>query len=309
MQAAMNLDVLNQVFILTALMAVGVLLHKCKIITNELVRGLSLLLVNVAVPCTILSSFHFALTQTLMASALAVFGISAAIHVVLIGLAQLCFYRLPKGRRQVFIFATVFSNCGFVGFPLAQGLFGDIGVFYASIFSIPFNFLIFSYGVHLFGGLDESQSLWRKVANPPLIATMIGLVFFVATIRLPSPIAKTIINLGNMTTPLSMLIIGAMLAETKITAVFTDPQFYYLSLLKLIVAPLLVVVALAPFALDHTAAYTCIALVAMPSASLVGVFAQRYNGDTITAARCAFVTTVLSVITVPALLALHLRPL
>jgi predicted permease len=296
-------QILTQDFVLTALMLTGVGLRKLGIVTNEAARWFSLLLVNVALPCTILASFHFELTHDLLAKAATVFIISVAVHGALIALSHLCYWRFASGRRDVFIFSTVFSNCGFVGIPLIQGVFGDLGVFYVAIFTIPFNVLMFTYGMHLFRGV-ASGSIWRNLANAPLIGTLIGLALFLFSVHLPVPIAKTVTALGGLTTPLSMLIIGALLAETKPADVFKDRGLYYLSLVKLVIAPLLVLAVLAVLHTDRTIAYVCTALVAMPAASLVGVFAQRYNGDTAAAARSAFLTAVLSVITVPAILAI-----
>jgi malate permease and related proteins len=296
-------QILTQDFVLTALMLTGVGLHKLGIVTNEATRWFSLLLVNVALPCTILASFHFELTPDLATKAATVFIISVAVHGGLIALSHLCYWRFAPGRREVFVFSTVFSNCGFVGIPLIQGVFGDIGVFYVAIFTIPFNTLMFTYGVHLFRGA-AGGNIWQHLANPPLIGTLIGLALFLLSVHLPVPIAKTVTALGGLTTPLSMLIIGALLAKTKPADVFKDRGLYYLSLVKLVIAPLLVLAVLAVLHTDRTIAYVCTALVAMPAASLVGVFAQRYNGDTAAAARSAFLTTVLSVITVPAILAI-----
>jgi malate permease and related proteins len=296
-------QILTQDFILTVLMLTGVVLTRLGVITREATHWFSALLVNVALPCTIIGSFHFDPESALLTNAAIVFGISVAVHAGLIALSRSCYGRMASGRREVFVFATVFSNCGFVGIPFAQGLFGDIGVFYVSIFTIPFNVLMFTYGVSLFRGTAAGDA-WRGLANPPLIGTLIGLALFLASVHLPEPVTKTVVTLGNMTTPLSMVIIGAFLAETRLVDVLKDRGLYFLGLVKLVVAPLLLTVVLTLVPVDRTVAQVCIVLVAMPSASLVGVFAQRYGGDAEVAARGVFMTTVLSVATVPLILAL-----
>ena len=303
MASVLNPQVLDQVIVLMALMLVGAAAKRFAIITNDALRWFITLLMSIALPCTIISSFHFALTSDLAENAGLIFLVSLAAHVGLIAVSQLLYRGYPIAKRRIFVLSTAFSNCGFVGYPIAQSLFGDIGVFYASIFTIPFNILVFSYGVHQFGRSD-GISMWKAMLNPPMIATTIGILFFLTSLQLPSPVSKTMSALGAMTTPLSLLIIGAMLADTKLSSVLRNGSFYYLSFVKLLLAPLLVFIGLYFFHLDRTMVDISIALVAMPSASLIGVFAQRYNGDSETAARCAFVTTVLSVVTIPAILVL-----
>lgn len=295
-------QILTQDFVLAALMLTGVALHRLGIVTGEATRWFSALLVNVALPCTILASFHFDPSREVLLNAATVMVLSIAVHVGLIALCQLCYWRVAAGRREVFTFATVFSNCGFVGIPLVQGVFGDIGVFYVSIFTIPFNVLMFTYGVGLFRGRSVG-GFWCALLNPPLVGTVLGTALFVSSVHLPVPLAKTVAAIGGLTTPLSMLIIGVQLAETKIADVIKDRGLYFMSFVKLVMAPLLLLAVLAIAPVDRTIAYVCLILVAMPSASLVGVFAERYDGDSGAAARCAFLTTVLSVVTVPLILA------
>lgn len=213
------------------------------------------------------------------------------------------FYKFETSKKVVFTFSTIFSNCGFVGFPLVQGLFGNIGVFYTSIFTIPFNLLMFTYGTSLFSGNNDVKNIGKQLKNPPLLCTLAGIILFLLSIKLPFPILKTLESIGNMTTSLSMFIIGSMLADiTNLKDLFKDLEIYYLSLVKLIIVPILCFVLLHILSTDKMLSEICLVLVSMPTASLIGVFAENYNGNKKAASQCVFSTTILSIITMPCIL-------
>ncbi|MBP2032008.1 putative permease [Clostridium algifaecis] len=295
----MNITIINQIVILTLMIMVGVVLRKTKIVTDEVNKGLSNILMNVTLPFMILYSFNFKFSMDMLKEGITIFLYSVGIHIFLIILSKLLYFKFENSKKSVFKFATVFSNCGFVGFPLVQGMFGNIGVFYTAIFTIPFNIFMFSYGVILFTGKSDIKSIKKNLINMPLMCTALGIIIFIFSIKLPSPLLKTIESIGNMTTPISMFIIGVMLADVKLKDVFKGIDIYYLNFVKLIVAPLLVSFILKSLGSNKTLLYICAILVAMPTASLIGVFAEKYNGDKINASKCAFLTTVLSIITIP----------
>jgi len=293
-------NVFDQVAMLTLMMLVGGFLRKTGIITDTVNRGLASILINITLPFMIVFSFNFEFSAEVFERGAQIFGYSMAIHAALLGLGTVLYWRFDGPRKNVLKFATVFSNCGFMGYPVIQGLFGSIGVFYTSIYTIPFNLFIFSFGVMMFTGQRDLKSIRRSLlANPPLISTLVGIAVFVLSIPIPAAIHNTLGMVGNMTTPISMFIIGAMLADVKLGDVFKGIDVYYVSALKLIVLPALAYLVLSLWGVDRTVLYICVILVAMPTASLIGVFAEKYDGDRLLASRCAFLTTVLSMITIP----------
>lgn len=251
-------------------------------------------------PCLIIKSFNVSFSSSLMINAWTILACSFIIHTLMIGFCHVWYYKVHILKKPIFHFATVFSNCAFIGYPLTHGLFGEIGVFYTSMFLIPFNLFVFTYGVMLFTGKAGIKSLLRDLSlNIPLIATFAGILIFSLNIEIPSFCLGPLTSVGNMTTPMSMFVIGSMLADAKIRDVFTGLDIYYLSLIKLIVAPLLCYVLIRCFIDDPTLLKILVLLVAMPTASLVGIFAEKYDGNRQAASLCAFITTVLSMITIP----------
>lgn len=286
------------------MMMIGVVLRVRKIITNHINKGLSNILMNLTLPFMIIYSFNFEFSREMMKNAIMIFCYSIGIHIILIVLSKLAYFKFDDSKKKIFKFATIFSNCGFVGFPIVQGIFGNIGVFYTSIFTIPFNIFMWSYGVMLFTGESDIKSIKKNLINPALICTLLGIIIFLFSIKLPEPILSTLGSIGNMTTPISMFIVGSMLADVKLKEIFRGLDIYYLNFVKLIVAPIIVYILLRLLKVDETLLYICVIMVAMPTASLIGVFSEKYNVDKLTASKCAFLTTVLSIITIPVIMAI-----
>lgn len=298
-------EVIQQVLALMLMMAVGWGLKKKGILTNLVNRSLSDILINVTMPCLIIKSFNVSFSSSLMVNAWNILMYSFIIHALMIGFCQVWYCKVHIIKKSIFHFATVFSNCAFIGYPLTHGLFGEIGVFYTSMFLIPFNLLVFTYGVMLFTGKAGVKSLVRDlVLNIPLISTFAGILIFVLNIKIPAFCLGPLTSVGNMTTPISMFVIGSMLADAKVQDVFAGLDIYYLSLIKLIVAPLLCYLLISRFIADQTLLKILVILVAMPTATLVGIFAEKYDGNRHAASLCVFITTALSMITIPVITAM-----
>ncbi|MDD3224838.1 MAG: AEC family transporter [Clostridium sp.] len=300
----MNINVINQVIMLTLMMLVGAMLRKAKIISDEVNKGLTGILMNAAMPATILYSFNAKFSAGVLKNAIMIFFYSIIIHIFLIILSKVAYFKMEDSKKKVFKFATIFSNCGFVGYPVIQGIYGSIGVFYTSIFTIPFNILMFSYGVLIFTEKSDFKSIIKKLINIPTISIFVGVFIFIFSIKFPYPIVSTLEGVGNMTTPISMLIVGAMLSDVKLKEVFKGFNVYYFNFIKLIAAPILVCIVLMLFNANKIVLNICVILVAMPTASLLGVFAEKYDGDKVTASKSVFLTTVLSMFTIPAVISM-----
>lgn len=295
----MNNSVFNQVEILILMMVVGVVLRKLNIITDQVNKGLSYILVNVTMPFLIVNSFNFSFSKSMFQKGIMIFLYSLVIHIFLIILSEITYFKFPQDKKKIMKFATIFSNCGFIGYPVVAGLYGKVGVFYTSIYTIPFNIFLWSYGTFLFTD-KNNENIFKKVfLTPPMIAMYIGLIMFFFSLKLPSPVIKTAESIGNMTTPLSMFVIGAMLADVKLKEIFSGISVYYVNLIKLIIAPLIVFLFLNALGVQKTVLNICVILTAMPSGTIVGVFAENYGGDKKIASKCAFLSTILSVVTIP----------
>lgn len=301
----MESKVINQVLGLVLMMAIGAYLRKRKIMNDVAMKSFTDVLISITVPCMVIYSFHLDFSREMLNNGIVMFGCALVIHLFLILLSKLLYFKFDPLKRNILLFSTVFSNCGFIGFPLLYSLYGQTGVFYTSIFVACFNLFAFSYGVMLFTGKSSMKNAAKSLLlNPPLIATVVGIIIFIGGIKLPEASLITLRSVGDMTTAISMFIIGAMLADVSFKEALTGGDVFYLSLIKLIVAPFLCYWLLVPFISNQAVFPIVVILVAMPTGSLCGVFAEKYNGNRSLASRCTFLTTVLSMVTIPVVISL-----
>jgi len=294
-----NGQLFNQVIVLFIIMMVGFYAKKKNFLNNTVDKGLSELLINITLPFMIVTSFNIKYQAEMVNNAQKILIYSFIIHIGLIFIGKLLFFKFPKDKQQVFRFITIFCNVGFMGYPVLESIYGGIGVFYAAIFNIPFNILVWTVGVMLFTGEKDFKSMRKAVANPALIAVFIGLILFAFSISLPIPIETSLKLVGSTTTPISMLIIGSMLAEMQFKNIFSDLSIYYATAVRLLLVPMIVYVVLKLLKVDTFLLNICVILQAMPAAVMAPIIAEKYGGDSLLASQCVFITTIVSVITIP----------
>lgn len=306
---------LQQMTVMFLMMAVGYLCYKKQILTEEVSKKVSAIVVNVANPCMILSS---ALTDQQMRGKelLQTLAIVALMYVFLLVVAQLLpkILRIRKESRGAYAAMTVFANIGFMGFPVLAAMYGNGALLYGAVFQIPFNILIYTYGVAVLtrrpdaGGkaeLDRIEIL-KKIFNIGVIACIAAMLIYFLRIPIPSFLQAFITNLGNLTAPLSMMIIGASLAQMPLKELFLDKKLLLFSMVKLLILPAVWMLMVNRVAEQEILRGVCLVMMATPAGSMTAMLAQQYGGDYETASRSVALTTVLSVITMPVLAAFFL---
>jgi predicted permease len=294
-----NSQLINQVIVLFIIMVVGFYAKKKKFLNAETDKGLSELLINITLPFMIVTSFNIKYEAEMVANAKQILVYSFLIHIGLIFISKLFFFKFSKSKQQVFRFITIFCNVGFMGYPVLESIYGGTGVFYAAIFNIPFNLLVWTVGVMLYTGERDFKSIRKAITNPALMAVGIGMILFIFSIRLPMPIETSLKLVGSTTTPISMIIIGSMLAGLKFKNIFSDVSIYYATIVRLLVVPMIVYLVLKLLKVDEMLLNICVILQAMPAAVTTAIIAEKYGGDGLLASQCVFITTIVSVITIP----------
>lgn len=280
-------------------MIVGVYARKKDILSKEASKSFSNFLTNVTLPCLLISSFNYSYSQDMIEKARIMFAYSIIIHIVLILVSRVLTFKYPENSKKVLRFATIFSNCGFMGYPVLESLFGKIGIFYGAIFNIPFNIFMFSIGIMIYTGKKDLKTLKEVLVNSAIIATILGLIIFSFSIKLPYPLFTAMSIVGSMTTPLSMIIVGAMLSEIRVKDIFSGTLVYYVSFLRLIAVPFLTLGILKLLNADKLLMQIAVIIEAMPAAVLASVLAEKYGADTALASRSVFISTIISMITIP----------
>ena len=291
--------IIVQVLTLFLVMAIGFVARKCRVLTPVLNKGLTELLINVTSPLLVISAFNFSFSEEKLVIAGFVFLISLVLHAGSFFISKLIYRRFPLERQKLLRMATIFTNCGFMGYPVVGSLYGSLGIFYTSIYIVVFHLFLWTAGVGLFTGKTDLQATKKALLNPGIIAVFIGMLIFLFSIRLPSPMMGAIQLVGGMTTPLSMLIIGAMLADIRPIELFVGLELYYASFVRLLLLPLLTAGILMLLKFNGIILGVCVLAVAMPAGSLLVPLAEQYGGDTPFASRLVFLSTLLSVLTIP----------
>jgi predicted permease len=295
----MNADVINQVIVLFLMMVVGVYATKRGFINKTVEKGLSDLLLNITLPFLIISTFNLDFDPNLLDKAKKIVVYSIGIHLALYGISKVFFIKIDKDKQPVLRFITTFSNVGFMGYPVLQSVFGNVGVFYGAIFNMVFNAFVWTLGVSLYSGKKSLKSFLQVLKNPAFLAVCFGFMLFISPLTLPVPIYKTIKLIGDTTTPISMIIVGAMLTNGNIKEILSDWTIYLGSFICLIVAPIIVFFGMNILGLDSELTKVCVTVIAMPGAVMAPIIASKYEGNALYASQCVFLSTILSVVTIP----------
>ena len=195
----------------------------------------------------------------------------------------------------------LFTNAGFMGLPAIQAILGDKAMLYGALFLLPLNCLMYGYGESLFrkGGFS-----FKKFMNGPMIASVVALILCILNIKLPYILGQTCTYVGNVTTPLSMMVIGAGLVKMDIKELL-DLKLWGFTLFKMVLLPLFYMFSLSLFHIDPLIENTLVLIMCMPVASNSSVYALMYGEDAPLASKAIFMTSVACVVTIPLVFIIH----
>lgn len=293
--------------VLFALMMLGVLARQLRIMDAHAVRKATDFLILIIAPCLILTSFQRSFESSMLVGLGWSFAAGFFFHFTGILLGRI-FVRDPdERRRRCLRWATIFANCGFMGLPLEEALFGAEGVFYGVASIAVFNMLAWTYGVALIrGGFRDGESVFalKAILNPAISSLFVALPLFFLPWRLPYVIAQPIAAIGSMNTPLSMVVTGYYLAGANFRLALSSGSSYVMLALRHIAVPavLIAVFAFCPFIPLNVRLINVIPAAA-PIGALLTVFAVRYDGDAEFSTAMVAVSTLLSILTLPLMIA------
>ncbi len=307
---------LNQVFTLFLLIVAGYVVKKLNVVTEQIHREISSLVMNVALPAMIINSMNFKFSpEVLMKS-----GQLVVASFLIYACTMLLSYPLTKligakgKRRDIFQYVLVFSNVGYMGYPVINAVMGAQGVFYTAIYNLAFTLLVWTFGVHLMtrnpepgsnSGIENSlMAKVKRVVNPNLIALAIGFVLFIFSIELPTALSSTIKMIGDTTTPLSMMFIGFILSDVSIRDTISDIQVYLISAMRLLLLPMTVFLGFKLFHITGDLLTVAFISTAMPAAANTAILAAVYDNDYQLGSKTIFVSTLLSILTLPVMILL-----
>lgn len=289
----------QQMMVILFAIGVGYLAHKLGYLGGEINKKLSALILNITIPCMILAAV---LQQESRPTA-------EQIHSVLVSAAV--FYTVTYGatvlvpllvggtakERGVWRFSLAFPNIGFIGYPIVTALFGRQGFFYAVVLGLPFSLLNYTLGPLMLSG--KFRISWKQFCTPTVIVAVLSLFLTFSDVRIPPIFGEMADLVGSVSIPLSLLVLGSLLASMPAKSVFASPRLWTISGFRLLVLPAAMSLILHQLSADALIAGVAVAQMSMPVSVNGSMMCLDVDGDVDTMARSIFLTTVLSMVTIP----------
>ncbi len=277
-----------------ALMGLGFGARKWKLVTHETQKELTNLVLYLILPANIVTSFLIEFDRELLRDCLLILAISVGIQVFCVLYGKLIFRRQPEDRRMNLAYGTICSNAGFLGNPVAEGIYGAQGLMLASIYLIPQRIMMWSEGLAIYSGSrDWKGTLRRVLTHPCVLACVLGIVLLLTRAQVPDVILTPLKTLGRCNTAMSMLVIGMILAEADLRTVL-DRDILWYTLNRLVLIPLIIFLILRFLPVSGLVRGVSVILAAMPAGATTSMLASKYERDPAFAAKMVAFSTVLS---------------
>ncbi len=298
-----NKVLITQMTQLFIIMFAGYMLFKFKYFTVEFNKRLTRLILDVTLPLMILSSVLGQTGKKEYGKIAEVIAVSLAIYMVLpiISVIVIKILRFRKEEQGLYIFMHTYSNVGFMGFPIINALYGEKALLYAAILNIMFNLSIYSVGIIIVNygsGKKEAMNL-KHLLSPGILGSIAALLLYFVPVKFPVAVTGAVDSIGHLTSPLAMLLIGSNLANMKLREVFNDWRVYMFAVVKQFIVPMLCWPVLYYAISDEFIRGVIFVLILMPVANTAVLYATRYEVGEKLATKNVFMTTVLSIITIP----------
>ncbi len=297
-----------QVAVLYVIVAVGFICDKAGIYTEKAARLTNDLLFYIVTPAIIIQSFtSIAYTPEAFRNLLLAFLGGTLLHVLGILLSLPFFRKGDKHTANVYKFACVYGNVGYMALPLASAVLGTEGVFFCSGVLIPFNIFAFTHGIRLMSGTSSGKTGFKMkwlILNPGVISVLIGMPLFLLGVTLPRVLAEPVSYIASLNTPLAMLMFGTYLAKTDLRKMFFRKEAYLVALLKLVVLPAAMLGVLKLLGVSGVLCTALLISASAPTANNTVMFSAKYGNDTAAASQTIAVVSFLSVVTMPLFIAM-----
>ncbi len=298
------LIVSQQVALLFLLMLIGWYLGRTGRFTDETIRGLDFLVLNLALPCTIIRAFQLEHDGSMLQNFLLCIVLSAALQILFLLIGAFFTRSMAQDEQGIYILASSMTNCSFMGFPLQSALLGSVGILYSSGYVLTMNVLTFSAGYYLLTRDRRSISPRQVLTRPAILGTAAGLALFLLELPLPPVAASLVDHIADLTVPIPMFIIGYHLSQADLRAMFRSRTHWLFSALRLLVLPLLTLLLLSLLPLEREVFLSLVVCSSCPVATAITILASRFTAKGALSAELGAMQTLLSLLTLPVILAL-----
>lgn len=301
----MGIILAKQVAIMFIMMATGYILYKAKLVDGKGKSQITNILLYLVTPCLIINTYQMEYDPEMAKNIVYGLLLSSFSIILAIFISKLVMIKGDKVSIPTERFAIIFTNCGFMGLPLAEAVFGSIGVVYCTTYVTAFNVFSWTYGLALMKGKDkngEKQTFLQRLkpfCTPVMISVVIGLMAYFLRIEIPELPAKAMAYIASMNTPLAMVVSGVFIAESDLAAAFKQLRIYYVLFIKSFVVPLAFLIVIVFLPIDLTLKTVILIASGCPTATNTMLFANRFGGDAKKGSHMFTISTILSVISLP----------
>lgn len=286
---------------LFAMMLIGAYLKKRGIVDSSGKKCLTDLCVNVVIPCNIFKSCLIEFNMGIFRSCALLLASAVVMQLICLTLNRFVFNRYPTQQKKVLQYCTIVPMSGFLGNPIAEGIYNELGVLYTSIFLIPMRVVMWSVGTTYFVAdmeVDKKKVLKSVLTHPCLVAIYLGVLCMVTQIPLPGIVTETVRYIGTCNSALTMFIVGTILADVKLSEIVNRDTLAF-SVFRLAVLPAVAFGVGCVLGLDPVSLGISVLMTGMPAGATAAIFAARYESDAPFATKCVVMTTLVSMLTLP----------
>lgn len=281
------------------MIATGMILKKIGMISRKGQENITDLVICLVLPCNIIKSFLIEFSYTILYTFAGVLAISILIQLFCMILGKLLYNKMEPAQKKCLQYATICSNAGFLGNPVAEGAFGTMGLTLASIYLIPQRIVMWSAGVSVFTASPDRKTLIKKViTHPCIIACILGIIIMLTQLQLPGFVVSSILTISDCNTALSMMVIGMILADVNLKNL-VEWNVMYFTVIRLVLIPFVIYIVCRLLPIDPLVTGVCVLLAAMPAGATTSILASKHGGDAAFATKCVVFSTLASLLSTP----------
>lgn len=291
-------NMLNMQLMMFLLVAIGFLIRKIGIVNTEGRKNMIDLCIYLTLPFNVLHSFLREWDWNLFVSCGIILLLSAGYNAISVLFSAVLYKKADKKRQKPLKYGTIVSNSGFLGNPVVEGIYGTDGLLYAALFMLPVRIVMWSIGVSVFMKDGKDHLLKKILTHPCIVAIYGGVIIMISGIQFPTFVENTITGISNCNTPLSMMLVGMMLAEVHPKGLIDKTMVFY-TFVRLALIPAVVFAITAFLPIDPMLRGITVIMAGMPAPITTALLSAKYGGDEEYATGLIFLSTLLSLITLP----------
>ena len=280
------------------LVGIGFFIRKKGIVNTEGRMNMIDLCLYITLPFNVLHSFLRKWDWNLFIACGVILLLSIGFNAISVFFSTILYKKQEINRQKSLKYGTIISNSGFLGNPMVEGIYGSEGLLYAALFMLPVRIVMWTIGIAVFLK-GRKEKLWKNVlTHPCIVAIYAGVIIMVCGIQFPTFVEKTIVGISGCNTPLSMMLVGMMLAEVKPNGLIDKTMVFYTAI-RLLIIPAVVFAITAFLPIDGMLRGITVIMAGMPAPITTALLSAKYGGDEKYATGMVFLSTILSLITLP----------